>query len=266
MRSGKNNEATADEVRRIADFEHRLAKAQASEVIDLGFGYAVLQAEFPVSHAHNRIAVTSGAPAAEILSLTDEVLGSAGLGHRYISVDGPLADQVAGVFADAGYEHEKIASMVYRGPVPPPTGPDAVPVQAVTFEEVRPAIVRDWRIDFPDASDDAVRQLADRTVLYERGAAVDRLVVHGDGEVAARADLFLDGVDRIAQFENLVTHARYRGRGYGGALLREAARRASLAGSELFVLTADTNDWPYGWYRRFGFGDVTVSHHFTRHL
>ena len=53
-------------------FEHRFAQAQATEVVDLSWGLALLQREFPHSHHHNRIVVTSAAPAVNILAAADE--------------------------------------------------------------------------------------------------------------------------------------------------------------------------------------------------
>lgn len=68
----------------------RFAQAQVTEVVDLSWGFAVLQREFPLSLYHNRIAVTSAASAADILATAEEVLGEAGVRRRYVSVDDPL--------------------------------------------------------------------------------------------------------------------------------------------------------------------------------
>ena len=115
---------------------------------------------------------------------------------------------------------------------------------AVSLETLRPAIIRDWQVDLPDADDDVLCQLADRTALYARGADVTLLAAYEAGEIAAHADLYVDRIDRIAQFENLVTHHQFRHRGYGNTLVRDALRRSREAGCDLCFLTADLDDWP----------------------
>jgi ribosomal protein S18 acetylase RimI-like enzyme len=250
------------DIERITAFDQRFTRAQASEVIELAWGFAVLQAEFPFSEFHNRIVVTTAAPGAEVIAAADEILGGAGLGHRYVSADGDVGEDLRANLAAAGYAHEPIATMTYSGPELEQAAPEVI---AVSFETLRPAIIRDWRVDLPAAGDEVLGQLADRTALYARGADVTLLVVYDGNEIAAHADLYVDPVNRIAQFENLVTQKDFRHRGYAGALIRDALRRGREAGCDLSFLTADVNDWPRGWYQRLGYVDVGRSHHFTRH-
>ena len=102
-------------------------------------------------------------------------------------------------------------------------------------------------------------------MLYARGAELTLLAVYDGDEIAAHATLFVDRVERIAQFENLVTHIDFRGRGYGHALIRDALRRGREVGSEPSFLTTDLNNWPYGWYQRLGYVDGGRPHHYSRH-
>ncbi len=247
---------------RIAAFDDRFAQAQATNVVDLSWGYAVLQDEFPLSEYHNRIAVTSAVPAAEVLATAEEVLGGAALRHRYISAPDALGQTLSADVGAAGYEHETTVTMIHSGPNPQPAAHE---VRAVSLDTLRPALIRAWRATFPDMTDEHLGQLADRTALYERGADVARLAVYDGDEIAAHADLYLDRADRIAQFENLFTHDEFRNRGYADALLREALRRGSDAGRELSFLTAELNDWPHKWYERCGYVDAGRTHHFSRH-
>jgi GNAT superfamily N-acetyltransferase len=250
------------EIERATAFEQRFAKAQATDVIDLVWGYAVLQREFPLSHYHNRIVVTSAAPAADVLAAADEVLGGAGLRHRYVSVDDDaLGQRVASSFVAARYEHEPIATMIYRGAEV--MSPE-FEVREVSLEELRPAIIRQWRVALADAPDDEIAQLADRTALYSLGAELTLPAVHDGHDIAAHAELYVDRTACVAQFENLVTHEGFGGRGYGTALVRDALRRAREAGCDLAFLTADRNDWPVEWYRRLGFVDAGQTHQFSR--
>ncbi|MFT7474717.1 MAG: GNAT superfamily N-acetyltransferase [Verrucomicrobiales bacterium] len=253
---------SASEVERIIGFEHRFARAQATTNLDLSYGFAVLQADFPNSHYHNRLVVTSPASPADILAATEEILRNAGSKHRYVTIDDDaLGDASSSDFVAAGYEHETIATMIHRGPEPTPPRHD---VQAVSLDTLRPALLRDWRIELPSASADEIDQLAGRTALYSHGADVTLLAVFDRDEIVARAELYVDHVERIAQFENLFTHPDFRGRGYGDSLLREALRRGRQAGCELSCLTADLGDWPVEWYSRFGYEEICRSHHFDR--
>jgi GNAT superfamily N-acetyltransferase len=107
-------------------------------------------------------------------------------------------------------------------------------------------------------------QLANRTALYSRGAKVTLLAVLAGDEIAARADLYVDHVESIAQVENLYTHPSFRGRGYGDSLVREALMRSQHAGCRLSFLTANLVDWPHEWYIRLGYVEARRTHHFTR--
>jgi GNAT superfamily N-acetyltransferase len=164
-------------------------------------------------------------------------------------------------FVAAGYDHEVIVTMVHSGaPVPPP----AYDVDEVSVDTLRPALVHDWRLLLPDASDAQIAQLADRTALYGRAAEAVLLAVFDDGLLAAHADLFLDRGAAVAQFEHLATRNEYQGRGHGTALVHDALRRSAAARCDLVFLTADLDDWPREWYGRLGFTEVDRTHHFER--
>ena len=258
---GQTSPVRVSDIERITAFDNRFARAQATDVVDLPWGFAVLHKEFPLSRYHNRIAVTSAATAADVLSAAEEVLGGARLRHRYVSMDDAAGQALSAEFVTAGYEHETIVTMIYSGPELEPSPHE---VRAVSLDAVRPAIIRDCRVMLPDAGDEQLGQLADRTALYARGAEHTRLAVYVGDEIAAHADLYVDRVDGIAQFENLMTHNDFRGRGYGDALIRDALRRGREAGCDLSFLTADADDWPHQWYRRVGYVDAGRTHHFSR--
>jgi GNAT superfamily N-acetyltransferase len=196
--------------------------------------------------------------------VADEVLGGAGRQHRYVSiVDDALGQALRADFEAAGYEHETIAALIYTRPR---SESAAQVVRSVSLDELRPAIMRDWRVSLPEATEEELRQLADRTSLYARAAELTLLAVFDGGVIASHASLCIDRVEGIAQFENLVTHGDFKGRGFGGALVHGALERAQQAGCELSFLTADVNDWPYRWYQRLGYEDAGRTHHFSRQV
>ena len=198
-----------------------------------------------------------------VLAAADEILGGRGMRHRYVSVvDDARGQELRADFVAAGYEHVTIARMIHSGTE---VEPAAHEVRALSLDTLRPAIIRDWRAEIPDATDEHLRQLADRTALYARGAELTRLAAYDGETIAARADLYVDRGDHIAQFENLVTHADFRGRGYGDTLVRDALPRGREAGCNLSFLTADVGDWPLEWYGRLGYVDTGRTHDFIRH-
>jgi GNAT superfamily N-acetyltransferase len=249
------------DIGQITDFEHRFARAQATHVVELPWGFALFQSDFPLSHKHNRIVVTTRANAEEILAAADEVLGGAGLAHRYVTVDDAVGASLAPEFAAAGYNHGVLATMVHSGN---PTEPGPQPVYAVSPETVRPALIRDWRLVLPDATDEYLEQLADRVALCAKGADLTVLAAYDGDEIAAHAELYIDRTASVAQFESLATHPAYRGRGHGAALVHTALHQASKAGCTLSFLTANAQDWPYAWYQRLGYTEVSRTHHFSR--
>ncbi len=253
---------SSSDVERVRSVEHRFAVAQATDVVHLPWGFALLRHDFPASHFHNRVIVTAPVAAAAVVATTDEILGGAALPHRYVTVvDDALGMTLADDLPSAGYEHETIVAMVYAGAVIERPENE---VREVSLAEIRPALIKDWRMLLPDVSDTEVDQLADRTALYSKGAEVTLLAIYDSGEIIAHADLYVDRMECVAQFENLVTHEEFRSRGLGATLVREALWRAQQSGCELTFLTADLADWPYHWYRRLGFIEAYRSHNFTR--
>ncbi|WP_285509746.1 GNAT family N-acetyltransferase [Actinokineospora sp. NBRC 105648] len=249
-------------VRRIGAFEERFARAQASRVVEFDWGYVLLQAEYPASWQHNRVVVTSAVDPAEVVAAADEVLGGAGHTHRLVQFNDDVAgESAATTFEAAGYQvHERIVTMIHSGALPARTGNR---VKAIEFDQLRPALLHDWRADYPDDTDEQITQLADRVLLYARGAEVAFLAVQSPtGEVIARGELYV--ADGIAQFENLITRPESRGEGHGRQLVTEALHRAREAGADLSFLIAEATDWPRSWYRRLGYQDANQTHVYQR--
>ena len=252
------------ELERIIAFDHHFERAQSSSIVEVGWGFAHLQSDFPHSFSHNRVVVTGDVSVAEVLAETERVLGGAGLTHRYVKFDDEVAGEAAiQAFVAAGYEHQPLVTMIHNGESSDTSNDSqSNPVSEVTVDQLRPALIRDWKVELPGTPDEVINQLADRVELYSRGAETAFLAVFDGDDVASRADLYLDRQNGIAQFENLVTHADYRGRGHASALVREGLRRSGAAGCGLSFLVADLNDWPREWYSRLGYVEARQSHEF----
>lgn len=241
---------------RIDAFADRFAKAQATSVIDLPWGYALLQTDFPNSYDHNRIVVKSAVSADAIFDAGDEILGGAGLTHRHVSVDDDeVGLAVATEFVAAGYEHTTLVTMINAGDHPI-AEPPAHEVRAVSVEDLRRAVTRDWRTDLPTASDDEIAQLAGRARLYSQGADTTLLAAFDGDTIAARVNVFVDSAERIAQIESLYTHQDFRGRGFADAVMAEAQRRVQQANCSLSFLVANHDDWPLRWYQKLGYTSI----------
>ncbi|MEV0315789.1 GNAT family N-acetyltransferase [Nonomuraea fuscirosea] len=221
--------------------------------------------------------------AAELLmAAADETLATRA--HRLVCIDDDrLGTACVPAFAAAGYEHETNLVMVFRGPIPttPPSpasraapqeasqiaSPAASPVglavvEVLGLEEVVAVSRRDWRESLPEASDETIDALARRVEVRPRGA--DTVGFRGvrapDGEIAARADLYVHG--GVAQIESVLTAEAYRGKGYARTLMN--ALLAEVADAELIFLVADADDWPRHFYTRLGFETVGRTHAFLR--
>ncbi|WP_143073679.1 GNAT family N-acetyltransferase [Actinokineospora terrae] len=245
---------------RIRGFEERFARAQASEVVELGWGYAVLQSEFTASWHHNRVIVTGDVDPGAVAATADEVLGGRGLGHRLVQFDRD-EQGAAAVRAFACYQvHERIVTMAHSGELPPRT---STGVEALSVAELVPSLIADWRADYPDDTAEQIRELAERITLYERGADVTFLGVRDDeGDVIARGELYI--ADGVAQFENVIVRPEHREKGLGRQLVLEALHRSAAAGADVWFLIAQAEDWPRGWYERLGYRSGPVVHVYQR--
>jgi len=246
----------------IATFEEHFAKAQASSVVELPWGYGHFQRDFPQCHSHNRVVVSSAASSESVLAAADELFTDAGLTYRNVTVvDDALGRNLTPEFNRAGFERETLVLMTSTNRT---VDAPSHTVDAVSYHYMRDAVMLDWRVDLPNASADVHGQLADRMSLYSRGAEVTFLVTHEASEIAARVELYVDRAHGIAQIESLQTHHDYRGCGHARALVCEARRRAWEAGCAFSFLVADVDDWPHEWYARLGYMAAHRSHNFIR--
>lgn len=246
---------TADPAAGIRAFEHRLARASATSVLDVPGGFAVLNADFPDSHAHNTFVLSHQVAAETVIAAADRVFGAAGLDYRQVDADdAEVADGLSGPLVRAGWDHQpetvmaaqELGDMARRGGAPA--------VVAVSADALREAQSASWRAELANAPEDTVRQLVDRVSLTAAACDLTLLAALADGEVAAWCELRV--LEDVAQVENVMTVPAHRGRGYARQLVLDAVRRARDAGVGLVFLRALERDWPPEWYARLGFDPV----------
>lgn len=251
---------------RARRFTAEVARRQARRLIELPYGFAVLDDRFPYSYDHNKLLVTAAADPAAVLADAERILGGAGLTHRLISVRGSIDAAWADVCVAAGYRHETDVVLAHTGAdADRPADPEIV-VEAVSVDDLRESNRRAWRAELPDVADDLVEQLVARRITRPAAAPeVVFLAVRGDdGLIASRADLYLDPHEGVAQLEDVVTLAAHERRGFARAILADGLHRARTAGCDLIVMVADADDWPRRFYQRLGYADIGDAHLFIR--
>lgn len=251
---------TDSEYARAVAFGHAVARRQAASVVDVPGGFVTLDPAYPVVRDLNRLHVTGPATAAELVATADDVLGTAGLAYRVVSVDGPADGELVAGFTAAGYEAGRELLMAYGGAPDPPM---PAPVAAVGLDALLGPVERAWRESVPGLSDTAYEQLTGQRTRRPPGTVF--LAVTGpDGTPCAWCELYLSPSDGVAQIEDVLTRPAYRRRGYAAALLAAGVRRAAAAGCDLTFLRVDPDDGPVGLYRRLGFYSLGHAHRFDR--
>jgi GNAT superfamily N-acetyltransferase len=257
---------TESQLARARHFMRAAVRRQAEQIIEMSYGFAVLDSRFPHSYDHNKLVLTAPVDPAEAVSDADRILGGAGLAHRLISVHGGIEQAWADVCVAAGYQHSAELIMVQTGAPADRPADQRIQVAAVGVDGLRESGRREWREQLPDAGEDVIEQLVARRVTrLEAAPEVAFLAVRdGMGQIVSRADLYLDPADRVAQIEDVLTLSEHTGRGFARAIMAEGLRRAQAAGCDLVFVVADADDWPRQLYTRLGYRAVGDGHSFVR--
>lgn len=242
------------QLRTALAFLRALARDRSTSVVPVPGGVAVLSADFPAAHDHNKLLIDGACTAPDLAAAADRVLGGAGLRHRLVDVhDIELGRRLAGELGGYGYTAGEDLLMAVRDPLPRPV-PDLPVVQLDLAERIDVARAG-WQQEQPASAPDVHDQLGRRITTVVGAAEAAFLAVRADdGTVAARADLYLR--DGVAQVEEVMTDPEHRGRGLASLLVLTAVRRARAAGADLVFLVAEADDWPQQLYRRLGFTDL----------
>lgn len=242
---------------------HAIDCRRARTVVEVPGGRALLHADFPAAHDHNKLSVVQPCTAGELVDAAETVLGGAGLQHRLVEVRSPtVTGQLAPDLLRAGYTRtDSVVQQWSGGDLPLPRR--EIAVQDLSLVERAAAATSDWSRDLPAARPEVWRQLGQRISTMAAAARSDFLAVRdAGGQVLARADLYV--WDGVAQVEEVMTGEASRGRGYASALVLAAVTRALAADVRSVLIVADAQDWPQELYRRLGFADLTTTTSFSR--
>lgn len=241
-----------------ADWYAALSLERVGAVVELGYGaWGATTPEWPASYAHNGILLRRDPGAEALLRWGDEVLGAAGLPHRYAFALCDLSEATREVLLADGFtvEPERLMGRPQSlGPLPAPGG---VVAERVDETVTAPFQERMWREEWkPGIGDAEVADLVGRRATYWAAGPFVPFVVRdpSTGEIGACADLAVHGWG--AEVDGVTTAASHRGRGYGDALLVACLEAAAEHGCSDVLLTAMTDDWPRHWYARRGWDDL----------
>ena len=241
-------------------------RAVAGELVELGgdgpSGWAVLDRGRPSVWDANYIWLRSpgAAGAPEVAAIADDVMGRAGLAHRYVLVgDQAAGDALTSGFLEMGWHAMPYVVMVHRHVrlLGDPSAAHEAP--AADVAQAR----RDILLEHPWATPQVAAHILAREELIDGFAAGRHFVAECEGVVASHCQLWQR--HRVAQVESVTTSRRFRNRG----LARAVVSLATLEGrrsADLVFLLADGTDWPQYLYRRLGYETIGVLHRFSATL
>jgi ribosomal protein S18 acetylase RimI-like enzyme len=247
------------ELDRIKRFLRRVDDGASTSVRPFVAGLGYFNSDLPNVYDRNFLLVTADSDRAAVAWAAEELQGGAGLSHRKVVFeheDG--GERVAPALGDDGWEHRRLAIMVFRGR---PDGEAAREASEVDRRALIPALEELIRSEPWGGDEDVVRQLSAADLAIARSVEQRCFARLVDGKVVASCRLYSDG--EIAQIEDVATLPGHRQRGYARAAVARAAREANFRHGLVF-LTAVDGRWVKRWYERLGFEQVGLRYEATR--
>jgi ribosomal protein S18 acetylase RimI-like enzyme len=260
------SDATATHAR-LAQETLELRSMIISRRLDLPFGVALIADDLASVYDLNFMAVTRPVSAGILLTSVDRIAAEAGWKHRRLEIDDPrIADNLRGALTDAGYEEERLETMVLdhdaylRAPAGPPTSRKAdVVAIAAQLDLARTVTSQEPWAD----SQEIVDQMIERERrLGQTGRA--RAVIAPPDVPVSRCLLLTHAGGELTEIDAVSTLAEHRGQRWSQTVMRRAIAEAHTKGTAEIVLVADADDWPREWYARLGFRTVGRSSAFAR--
>lgn len=234
---------------RARAFVRALPLGLAEEIVACRFGQAAFVHSLPRVYWMNLISVDPGerATAADLAAEADRMQEPAGLLHRKVGIYDDLGYNVEDAFRTLGWTVHRHLVMTLERPARLASGR----AEEVTPDEIEPVWADGIRESPYGRQEEVVRQLVQAQHRRRRAVDVRYFATRHAGEIASYCELFSDG--DTAQVESVMTVERFRGRGFGKAVVSHAVREARRAGHSLVFLVAEDDDWPKELYRRLGF-------------
>jgi ribosomal protein S18 acetylase RimI-like enzyme len=252
-----------DDLTRFFALERRLLERLSTRIEPLDRGTAFFDEGYRERFNSNFVLADGpldGVPAEALLGATDRILGEAGYQHRTVLVRDDMAgERYAPAFTSYGYRIERNAIMVHRRE---PDRASVLPVEEVSFAEVRDLIHEVYRREPWAHSDEVTRRFAEQHGKNERVIGARFFTVRLGGRLVGDCELYVDGSD--AQIEYVDTLEEFRGRGVARAVVLRAIGAAWKAGARHVFIVADDDDWPKELYERLGFDRIGRTWQFIR--
>jgi ribosomal protein S18 acetylase RimI-like enzyme len=246
------------ELERIERFLRHLDEGASTSVRPFAGGIAYFNDELPHVYDRNFLLVTRETDTAAVKGAAEELQGGAGLVHRKVVFEHePSGERVAPALGEEGWEHRRLAIMVFAGTPDEEAAREAGEVDRRALLPALEALIRSepWGGD-----EEVVRQLSAADAAIARAVEQRCFARLVDGRVVASCRLYSDG--QVAQIEDVATLPGHRQRGYANAAVARAVREA--AGHDLVFLTAVDGRWVKGWYERLGFEQTGLRYEATR--
>jgi GNAT superfamily N-acetyltransferase len=252
-----------DDLARFFALERRLLERLSTRTEPFEHGVAYLDEEYRERWNSNFLlaeAPLDGVSAESLLDAAERILGGAGYTHREVVVrDDDAGERLAPSFAERGFTVERNLLMAHRRA---PDRASDLPVEELTFAEVRPLIREIYRRDGALTSEDTAHAFTEQHGKNERVIGARFFVARLDGALAGDCELYVDGPD--AQVEFVDTLEEFRGRGVARAVVLAAVGAARAAGATRVFIVADEDDWPKDLYSRLGFDRIGRTWQFTQ--
>jgi ribosomal protein S18 acetylase RimI-like enzyme len=247
------------EIDRIKRFLRKVDEGASTSVRPFAAGVGYFNSELPHVYDRNFLLVATDTDRAAVARAAEELLGAAGLAHRKVVFEHEGAGaRVAPRLGDEGWEHRRLAIMVFRG------RPDEAAARAASEVDRRallPALEELIRSEPWGGDEDVVRQLSAADKAIARAVEQRCFARLVDGKVVSSCRLYSDG--EIGQIEDVATLPGHRQRGYARAAVARAMREAD-ARHGLVFLTAVDGRWVKRWYERLGFEQIGLRYEATR--
>jgi len=243
----------ARELERIHAFRAALEDAVAEVRVPAARGEGLFAPSVREVYDMNYLRSEGPAPADELIDEAERLMED--YFHRRVVIERG-DDAVADDFRASGWT--VTPHLIMARVRPPDRRVDTSFVREVAFADLVPArhavtLGEPWGDAEISSLLDEAKQLIVRAVPTRFFAAFV------DGEIAAYCEV--RSRDGVAQIEDVNTLERFRGRGFGRAIVQHAAEEAS-ATNDLVYLEALADDWPRELYGRLGF-DVVGERHFN---
>lgn len=235
----------------------------AEEVRLLPWGKAVFTPSLPAVRAFNYVRIADrelSVPVDQLIDETHELQGSAGLGHRRVSIDDPeLGASIAPEFSARGWKVDRFLVMTYDGAIP--TGAPAHTVRKLTADEYRSVHAQVIAEESPNLKPEVAEQLLEMDAVFAGVVNTTYLATMGEPAITSVCQIYSDG--QTAQIEDVATLKEHRRLGYARSLMHEAVQSVFAEGNEFLFLVADADDWPKDFYEAIGFRPAGVYYEFV---